>query len=196
MKVSVILGHPYEKSFNHAIAQTVVQSLEDLGHEVFFHDLYLENFDPKITGHELAEDDISFDKLVEKHCREIMIANAIVIIHPNWWGMPPAILKGWIDRVLRPEVAYSFAGDDNGSGIPTGLLQADMAIVLNTSNTEEMREASVFGDPLETIWKNCIFDFCGVKRFHRIMFRIIANSTPLQRKQWLTEVKETISRYF
>lgn len=196
MKVSVILGHPYVKSFNYAIAQTVVNSLENRGHEVFFHDLYSENFNPVITGQELVEDNISLDKLVEKHCQEIIEVDGIVIIHPNWWGMPPAILKGWIDRVLRPGVAYTFDEDNNGSGIPQGLLKADIAIVFNTSNTEEVRELTVFGDPLETIWKNCIFDFCGVKNFQRKMFRIIANSTPLQREKWLKEVEQTISQYF
>lgn len=193
MKASVILGHPYSNSFNHAIAKTVVSVLTALNYEVFFHDLYCEKFDPIITGPELVDDNIHLNKLVEMHCREIIEADAIIIIHPNWWGQPPAILKGWIDRVLRPNVAYAFDESDNGSGIPNGLLKASTAIVFNTSNTEENRELTVFGDPLQTIWENCIFGFCGVSNFHRRMFRIIADSTPLQRKEWLHEVEQTIS---
>jgi len=50
-------------------------------------------------------------------------------------------------------------------GIPIGLLQAKAAVVFNTSNTPPQREQAAFGDPLETIWKNCIFDLCGVKTF-------------------------------
>ena len=48
MKVSVILGHPYEGSFNAAIAKTVVEALRENGHQVMFHDLYQENFNPVI----------------------------------------------------------------------------------------------------------------------------------------------------
>jgi putative NADPH-quinone reductase len=46
MKVLVILGHPNKESFNHAIAKKVVETLLNNGHEVFFHDLYDDNFDP------------------------------------------------------------------------------------------------------------------------------------------------------
>jgi hypothetical protein len=52
----------------------------------------------------------------------------------------------------------------------------------------------VFGDPLETIWKNCIFDLCGVKDFYRRTFNIVVTSTVQQREEWLQEVKTIISK--
>jgi NAD(P)H dehydrogenase (quinone) len=54
----------------------------------------------------------------------------------------------------------------------------------------------VFGDPLETIWKNCIFGLCGVKDFYRKTYSIIVVSSEGQRKDWLNEAKETVDRYF
>ncbi len=195
MKVSVILGHPYEKSFNHAIAETVVKRLLGNGHEVFYHDLYDERFDPVVTNGELVEHR-SGDGLIERHCSEISEVEGIIVIHPNWWGQPPAVLKGWIDRVLRPEVAYAFKENDTGGGIPDGLLKATTGLVFNTSNTPVRRETDVFGDPLETIWKNCVFDFCGVRNFYRKTFRVIDVSTPEQRRQWLEEVDETVGRFY
>lgn len=195
MKISVILGHPYLKSFNHAIADVTLKTLQENGHEVFYHDLFAEKFDPVIMGQELVED-LSGNELVEKHCQEIKESEGIIIIHPNWWGQPPAILKGWVDRVLRPNIAYGFAEGDSGGGLPLGLLKASKAIVFNTSNTPEDRELSVFGDPLETIWRNCIFDFCGVKDFYRKIFRVIADSTLEQRLEWLEEVKKVILMSF
>ena len=110
--------------------------------------------------------------------------------------MPPAILKGWIDRVLRPGVAYRFSETDSGEGIPTGLLKAKAAIVFNTSNTPAAREQDVFGDPLERIWKDCIISFCGIPRFHRKMFGVIVTSTAEQRKAWLDEVREIVLNTF
>ena len=112
MKVSVILGHPYENSFNSAIAATVVGSLKRNGHTVMFHDLYLENFNPVIPKEELVSDQTR-DPLVKLHQQEIRETDGIIIIHPNWWGQPPAILKGWVDRVLRENVAYTFPEGEN-----------------------------------------------------------------------------------
>lgn len=134
--------------------------------------------------------------MIRRHCDEIAGADGIVIIHPNWWGQPPAILKGWVDRVLRPGVAYEFKEGDSGEGVPVGLLKAKAALVFNTSNTSETREREAFGDPLETIWKNCLFGLCGVKRVYRKMFGVIVTSTPQRREEWLQEARETVTAYF
>ncbi len=195
MDILVILAHPYEKSFNHAIYEKVLKTLKEKGHHIFAHNIYKEGFDPLLEGNELVNGETS-DSLVIQHRKEIQTANGIIIIHPNWWGQPPAILKGWIDRVLRSGVAYEFEEGDDGSGVPDGLLKAEIAMVFNTSNTPEEREMEVFGDPLENIWKSCIFDFCGIKNFHRKIFRIVASSTIEKRKRWLNEVQEIIDTYF
>jgi hypothetical protein len=55
---------------------------------------------------------------------------------------------------------------------------------------------AVFGDPLETTWKNCIFGLCGVAAFHREVFAVVVTSTPEQRKCWLETVESTVDRYF
>jgi NAD(P)H dehydrogenase (quinone) len=110
--------------------------------------------------------------------------------------MPPAILTGWIDRVLRPGVAYRFAETDAGEGIPIGLLSAKAVIVFNTSNTPAQREQEIFGDPLERIWKDCIVSFCGIPSFHRRTFGVIITSSDEQRKGWLDEVREITREMF
>jgi NAD(P)H dehydrogenase (quinone) len=195
MKISVILAHPDRGSFNHAIAQSAIERLKKIGHDVFFHDLYGEGFDPLLTGEEIPAD-ASLPRAIRAHCEEIGAADGIVIVHPNWWGQPPAILKGWIDRVIRPGIAYEFLEGDSGEGIPKGLLRAKAVIVFNTSNTAPERETCVFGDPLETIWRNCIFGLCGVNTFHRRTFGIVVTSTEVQRRQWLSEVKAMIDFVF
>ena len=166
MNLSIILAHPNPGSFNHAIATTAADSLRRNGHKVVLHDLCQEQFPPLLDAAEL-QNDARLEPVVARHCREIASADGIVIVHPNWWGMPPAILKGWIDRVLRMEVAYRFVANDKGEGVPVGLLKAKAAIVFNTANTPEDRERTVFGDPLETLWKKCVFDLCGVKNVQR-----------------------------
>jgi len=195
MNILIVLAHPDNNSFNHAIAGICRDRLIDNGHSVVFHDLYMEGFNPKIDSEEILKS-AQIDNTIQEHCNDLVNCDGIIIVHPNWWGQPPAIMKGWIDRVIRPGIAYEFEEGDNGEGTPIGLLKAKIGIVFNTSNTSEYRETNIFKDPLETIWKNCIFDFCGVKQFDRRMFRTIVTSDLKQRKLWLSEVQIIIEKHF
>ena len=195
MRISVILGHPEPGSFNHAVAEAAVEALTQNGHDVSFHDLYAERFDPILPGPEIPRDG-PVDPVVQRYCDEIAAADGIVIVHPNWWGQPPAILKGWVDRVIRPGVAYEFVEGDGGEGVPIGLLRARSALVFNTSNTPEERELAAFGDPLEALWKRCVFGLCGVDDVRRRTFSVVVTSTQEERRGWLGEVREMVARRF
>ena len=195
MNILVILGHPDPDSFNHAIATAVCETLKTLGHRAWFHDLCAEKFDPLLPKEEVAVDGY-VPATINDYCKELQSADGIVIIHPNWWGQPPAILKGWVDRVFRPGVAYRFEDGDGGEGVPVGLLKADTAVVFNTSNTPDTREKLAFSDPLASIWRRCIFDLCGVRRFHRRTFNVVITSSTDQRKAWLNEASDLVARIF
>lgn len=195
MDISIILAHPAPGSFNHALAGAVSLQLAQNGHVVRLHDLYKEQFDPVLAAGEIAAD-ATLPPAVATHCAEIAVAEGIVIVHPNWWGQPPAILTGWVDRVLRPRVAYRFLEGDGGEGVPVGLLKAKTVLVLNTSNTPSARERSVFGDPLELLWENCIFGLCGVKDVRRRTFSVVVTSSPEQRDAWLAEARTLADEAF
>jgi len=190
MNISIILAHPNPGSFNHAIAATAAATLSQGGHRVTVHDLYQEQFDPLLTGAELARD-AGLAAVVAQHCREVAGADGLIIVHPNWWAMPPAILKGWLDRVLRPEVAYRFV-----AGKSVGLLRARAALVFNTSNTPLEMERSLYDDPLETLWKKCVFPLCGVPHCERHLFSVVITSTAEQRRQWLAQVADAVAATF
>jgi NAD(P)H dehydrogenase (quinone) len=195
MKIMVVLGHPDKKSFNYAVAETVVEALKTGGHAVAFHDLYREKFSPSIPAREIPRN-VKLPKLVSRHCTEIAEADGIIIVHPNWWGQPPAILKGWIDRVLRPGVAYTFAEGDQGDGELIGLLKARALLVFNTSNTPPERERDLYHDPLENLWKNNLLISCGVKSYFRRNFSVVITSTIEQRRRWLAEASDIARKYF
>ena len=194
MKVSVILAHPHPGSFNHAIGDALMNVLQENGHTVLYHDLYAERFNPVLPFEEIPRG-ARLDPVIQAHCTEIAEAGGIVVIHPDWWGQPPAILKGWVDRVLRPGVAYRFLEGDQGGGVPVGLLHAKVALVFNTSNTPQEREIEAFGDPLQRLWKDCIFSLCGVPVIHRRMFSVVVTSTEEERRRWLEEVQDIVKKF-
>jgi NAD(P)H dehydrogenase (quinone) len=129
--------------------------------------------------------------IIKRHCEEVVAADGYLVVHPNWWAMPPAMLKGWIDRVIRQGMMYKFG--PNGL---EGLLAGRKAVVFTTSNTPREDELRLYGDPLENLWKNCIFGFCGVTDFERRNFDSIIMSTPEQRDGWLEDVRKIVKKKF
>ena len=190
MNIFVMIGHQKQGSFCHAIAATAIDELKAARHEVVYHDLYAEHFDPLLPHEEISRN-APVDPVVEQHCREVTAADGYIVVHPNWWAMPPAILKGWLDRVLRQGVAYQF-----GPGGVEPLLRGRRAVVLTTSNTPRDDERRLFGDPLENLWKACVFNLVGVEDFYRRNFESIIMSTPEQRQAWLGEVRSIVRQRF
>ena len=190
MNVYVLIGHQNPGSFCHAIAAAAIEELMAAGHEVVDHDLYAERFDPILPNDEIPKD-AKLDPVVERHCREIAAADGFIIVHPNWWAMPPAIVKGWLDRVWRQGVVYRFGPE---GVVP--LLTGKRAVVFTTSNTPRDDELRLFGDPLENLWKACMFNMCGVENFLRRNFESIIMSTPDERREWLDEVRRIVRQRF
>lgn len=195
--VLVLLAHPRPGSFNHALASRVVDTLHRLSMHVAFHDLYAEGFDPVLrageaytTGQDvdqvLAASD---DPLLKQHRHDLSRASALVAIHPNWWGKPPAIMAGWMDRVLVPGVAYRL---DDAGGAPSSLLSLRQVVVVNTSDTSAKRETASFGDPLQAIWGRCLPPYLGEPHVERIVLRVVADADAAQREAWLKQVEQRI----
>jgi putative NADPH-quinone reductase len=99
--------------------------------------------------------------------------------------MPPAILAGWIDRILAPGVAYKLSGGAAGTSAPS--LNAD-ALVVTTGDTDADREALVFGDPLSLIWERCVLPYVGAARATRTQVSPVNAMSAQQRHAALDDV--------
>ncbi|MFJ2023352.1 NAD(P)H-dependent oxidoreductase [Streptomyces sp. NPDC087897] len=189
-RTGVYLAHPRPGSFNHALFDAVVGELRDRGSDVVAHDLCAEGFAPGLTADEtgtvLPATDTT-DAQLALHRAEVATLDAMVFVHPNWWGMPPAVLTGWVQRVMVPGVAYKLGASE---GVPERLLKAGRALVLNTSDTPADREVSEFGDPLDRIWSACVLPYVGVADVRRVVFRTVTDSTDEARASWLREARE------
>lgn len=112
MNILVVSAHPSSASINAALAATVISTISELGHVVRHRDLYAENFDPVFSAYERLHHvgDVS-EKLetlatLKPHVEDLRWCESIVFVYPTWWSSQPAILKGWIDRILMNEVAW------------------------------------------------------------------------------------------
>jgi len=71
-----------------------------------------------VEPYEELDKDAELPVDIELHCKEISTSDGIIIVHPNWWNQTTAILNGWVDRVIRPGVAFKFLEGDMGDGVP------------------------------------------------------------------------------
>jgi NAD(P)H dehydrogenase (quinone) len=125
MKILIVHAHPEPRSFNGAMKNIAVETLQDAGHEVVVSDLYAENFqaaagpwdvtartEPDIfnLGNEQANAAQAhcFSADIQREIDRVFAADLLVLQFPMWWFSMPAILKGWVDRVFAFGVTYDF----------------------------------------------------------------------------------------
>ena len=132
MRVVVVVAHPNPQGFSHAIASTAQIALAGGGHDVTLLDLYAEGFRAAMTFDErLAYHGARpiLDPTVERHAGIVKQAEALVFIYPTWWSTMPAILKGWLERVMVPGVGFVF--DEHGH-VRRGLVDVHRIVGIST----------------------------------------------------------------
>ena len=185
----MILCHPEPRSFNHAVAQRACETLASLGHTARCHDLYAEGFDPVLTAAELRRG-TSFEPSVQTHSSELERCGGLVLVHPDWWGGPPALLKGWVDRVFRPGLAYEHEGEEFAAKRIRGLLAGKSALVFATTDATPPAAA------LEAFWREGVFAFCGLDRNEVHVLAGLRESTAAGRAAWLDRVAAAVGALF
>ncbi|WP_372619594.1 NAD(P)H-dependent oxidoreductase [Falsiroseomonas sp.] len=108
MRVLYLYAHPLPESFHAAIRDAAREGLREAGHEVDLCDLYAEGFNPVLSAEERrGYHDVPANRApVEAHVERLERAEALVLSFPTWCFGLPAILKGWMDRVLLPGVSF------------------------------------------------------------------------------------------
>lgn len=186
MKVLVILCHPVRKSLNGHIAEVVCDSVTHAGADLVFHDLYAESLDPVLSEEEYRRK-YSFDEEIQKYMEEVEAADILVFIHPDWWGQMPALLKGWIDRVFRPGIAYDYVGEEFMPKEKMPLLTEKKGLICITADSEE----SEIPYPLESIWQSSILGYCGIAGTVKVLHSAWSSDT-VRRNAWAEEIRESV----
>ena len=109
MRTLVLFAHPDPQSYGAALAEAVMRGLDAGGHEARLVDLYAEGFDPVMSRADRVayeSEQAVVDAAVAAQAEHVRWAEAIVFVYPTWWAGLPAMVKGWLDRVLVPGVAF------------------------------------------------------------------------------------------
>ena len=147
MKVLVVHAHPSRVSFSRAIADTAETALRTAGHTVTMLHLDDEGFRPAMSAEERAAYDTDtpiLDAQVAMHADLVADAEALVFIYPTWWAAQPAILKGWLERVMVPGVAFTFA--DGTREVRPGLRHVRRLVGISTYGSGRLY-VRILGDP-------------------------------------------------
>lgn len=112
MRVLIVFCHPYEESFGAAMLERATKALSKSGHDIRTLDLYRDGFDPVLSRNEWLSYMTETDKNIaalQDHVDALLWAEGLVLIYPTWMYGPPAMLKGWMERVWLPGVAFDVA---------------------------------------------------------------------------------------
>jgi putative NADPH-quinone reductase len=108
MRALVVYCHPREGSFTQAVRDLVLERLAGQGADIRLHDLYAMGFDPVLSAeeHRIYEDETLNRAPVADQIADLEWCDTLIFIYPTWWYGLPAMIKGWLDRVLVPGVAF------------------------------------------------------------------------------------------
>ena len=190
MKVLVVYAHPNPKSFNAAILRQTEDDLGKAGHEVHVLDLYQEGFEASMSREE-RERYMTRDNTdgIEQHVARLRWAEAIVFIYPTWWMGPPAILKGWLDRIWLPGIAAKF---DDGKVKP-GLTKIRKILVITTQGASKWRMAAI-GNPPRRMFRLSLKLITGGVKADWMALYSMDKATSEQRIAFLKKVQKRVMK--
>lgn len=128
---TIIFSHPWQGSFNQAILAGIEKKLREEKRPYQVFNLVADGFNPIMKESDLAlyNRGEAYEPLVAKYGEMLQGTDELIIIFPIWWGMMPAVLKGFLDKVLLKGVAYRYS--DEGAMIP--MLDIGRTLLITTS---------------------------------------------------------------
>jgi putative NADPH-quinone reductase len=195
MRALVVYCHPREGSFTAAVRDLVLAKLDAAGAEVRLRDLYREGFQPVLTGPELAAylDCPANRAPVAAHCADLDWCDTLIFVYPTWWYGLPAMLKGWLDRVLLPDVAFLMPDAENAT-IRPGLHHVTRLGVFTTCGASWWLTALVGAPGRRQLRRGVGF---LLRPRHRSVFAahyLMDSSTPESRRRHLERVAARMDR--
>jgi putative NADPH-quinone reductase len=194
MHVLLVYCHPKTDSFCAALRDAAQRGLESAGHTVESRDLYAEDFGAPMSAEQRARyyDEAENLRGVEDHVAALRRADALLLVYPTWWFGPPAMLKGWIDRVWLPGVAFRFGGP----GVLRPLLTNIRRIGVVTTYGSRRWLLWFVGWPDWRVFRRGLRPLCGPRcRLQWIALTHMDAVTASERERFLAKVRARLSAW-
>jgi len=184
MKVLVVLGHPRSASLCGALAGAFADGAREAGMDLATLDLATLDFDPNVRHGSPRQQPFEDDLL---RARELISwAEHLVFVYPTWWGSTPALLKGFIDRVMTE--GFSFTTCDGGTGYQ-GLLGGRSAQLITTMDTPPLIHRFIYRQPGRHAMAGATLGFCGISPVRYLAFGPVKDADAAQRQRWIDRAR-------
>lgn len=195
MRALVVFCHPCTESFNAAVRDLVLAKLDAAGAEVRLHDLYRRDFRPALTWSEWKGYLVCPDNQhgVEEEVADVRWCDTLIFIYPTWWYGLPAMLKGWLDRVLLPDVAFLMP-DQSSRSIRPALQHITRLGVFTTCGASWLMTRIVGAPGKRTLTRGVGFLCKPGKRTAFAAHYRMDSSTPDSRENHLRRVSRQMDR--
>jgi len=208
MNVLLVYCHPEPASFTHALLEVAKATIAKAGHSFEVSDLYAEDFNPVAGRHDFescenadyfhyqteqahAAAHDAYSPELQREQDRVRRADMLVFIYPLWWGGPPAILKGWFDRVL----SYGFAYVD-GARFETGLFKdrSSMMCIVTGGTPARFSEGGSYGTIDQVLWpmQHCQLRYLGMSVLDPFVAYAAPRVDDAGRRQHLTDWSEAL----
>lgn len=181
MNVLLILGHPRKDSFCAALFDAYYQGARQAGATLRTLVLADLEFDPHVRAE--SPEQQFLEPAVQRSCELIEWADHLVFVYPTWWGNVPALLKGFLDRVVMPGFGFRFKDPDTLAW--EKLWQGKTAQIITTMDTPPVIYRWFYRKPGHNAMSRSTLGFCGARTRRGLMFGPVRLSTPEQRRVWL-----------
>ncbi|NOV02268.1 NAD(P)H-dependent oxidoreductase [Paenibacillus planticolens] len=190
MKMLIVYTHPNHQSLSYAFLQEVVRGSKENAEieEVKILDLYEEQYNPILVFNEhKRRRDMHADPELAKYREQLMWADKIVFVYPIWWGRPPAMLMGYIDRMF----ASGFAYKEKGGILPEGLLKGKSVVCISSMKGPVHYPLLWLNNAHKILMRKALFNYVGIKKVK--FFEFGSMESPRGKHQ---QKLEKIYRYF
>ena len=184
---TIILAHPWHGSFNKSILDETIDNLKKNNKEYTVIDLNKDEFNPTLKEDELAllSEGKHKDALVERYQAALKQSDALVFIFPVWWADTPAILKGFLDKVMLKGFAYS-----NGKlGLQGLLTNIKRTTVITTSNSPKWYLRYFAGNAIWATFVKTNLKGLGIKNVKWLHCSDVKKELRHKREKFLAQIR-------
>lgn len=196
MRALVVFCHPVAGSFNAAVRDVVTEGLQQAGAEFRLTELYQRGFQPALTEAELTGylDEPQNRVPVQQDVDDLLWCDTLIFVYPTWWYGLPAMLKGWLDRVMVPGVAFLMP-DGANKDIRRGLTHITRLGVFTTCGASWGLTQLMGAPGKRTLTRGLRSILAARCRTVFVAHYLMDSSTPASRTAHLARVKIKLAKF-